>query len=145
MTKMFSGFYPKFLAVATFGVVAVLLAVGLDSWFSRGKAVKTLAASAAVSSAASQVETARVQELEKRIDVLENQVENLIHSDPKLTLARVSRCIDSMDKDIPASCGSFSDFIVPELYDASKAGASKREISILLDRVYSMAQEKKYY
>ena len=143
MTK---SFYFKFLAVATFLVGVVLIVRGLDSWLKKAENEK-LAKAAKVAETAQDIETLKVKVLALEVRVLAQEVEmnEIIHSDAKLTLARVSRCIESSDKGSYATCGSFSDFIVPELHEASRAGASKRDIAVLLDRVCSMAQNKKYY
>ena len=90
---------------------------------------------------------AKLDELERRISFLDEELEETIHSSPALTLARIDRCIDARENNVVAavSCGSFSDWIVPELADARKAGASKSDVAARLDRLLRLAKAGNYY
>ena len=138
--------FSRTVRFVVFGLLC-LVGSGVGSYFANRQSAST----------PSSVTTVSVDEFNKLIGMheglvasinrLQDEFEVLVHSNPRFILARLDQCLDAMTEywgDKPG-CGSFTDWFQPELARALEVGASKKEIAVRLDRVFSMAKEGKYF
>lgn len=115
--------------IPEFLVVVILLCVGIYLYGKYYNILKTTQENLG----------ARVEELTGGL----HDIQEYINSEPRFLLFLMDRDLDAVERG-EKSHGSFTDYFVPNATKALKAGATKKDIDIRINRVIALAEKNIY-